>query len=205
MAEVSLEDVRKIIEGGPVKIDLPYPLQDRPEGSLWFMEQPSDWLYDLGQAVREAAVAEAEAMPEFEKIKKLPPTTDWVNSQKATRKRSEKRLAELEAKGEGMVPEETLEVANLRDYLDRLIDPEAYTRADEILAKRGRKAFEGWLMPRLVVDEAGRHLFEMDTPDGKRRWIQLGRDIKLQMNGYFWQVLLLVQTAKNFNPVQSSN
>ena len=205
MAAVSLEDVKRIIDGGPVTIEIPYPLPDRPEGALWFMAQPTDWLYDLGQAVREAAVAEAESMAEFKIVKTLPPTAEWVASQNATRKRSETRLAELEKKGAGILPEEDLERLNLRDYINRLIDPSLYTRADEILTRRGRKAFEGWLMPRLIVDEQGKALFEMDTPDGQLRWIQLGRDVKQQLTSYFWQVLLLVQTAKNFNPGQNLN
>lgn len=202
---VTLEDVQKILEGGPILIDFPYPLEDRPAPALWYMKQPDDWLYDMAQAVREAAVAELEQLPEMEAMKNLGPSPEWVAQQTASRLKAETRIKELEDKKDAIQPEETLELENQRDYIARLMDPALTSRFDEIAGKRGRKAFEGWLMPRLIVDEAGKPLFPMDKPEGQQRWLRLGRDTKQQLNGYFWQVLLLVQTAKNFKPDQSSS
>lgn len=205
MAAVTVEDIKQIIDGGPIRIDVPYPLDDRPADAPWYMAQPEDWLFDLAQAVREAAVAEAYALPEIQAVNSLPPTAGWIAKQVYSRQATIDRLAELDAKGDGLLPEEDLERANLKEYLLRIIDPEKYTRADEIVNRRARKAIEGWLMPRLIVDAAGKPLFNMNTPEGQRRWLQLGRDTKDLLNPFFYQAFMLIQTAKNYKSGPNSS
>jgi hypothetical protein len=197
MMPVTAEDIKVMISGEPIPIDFPYPLSDRPAGTKWFMAQPDDWIYDWAVAIREAATAQAENSPEVKACRDLPPTASWVAQQNFIKQQTEERVRVLEAKGEALLPEEDLELKNQKDYLRRLIDPSSYTRADEIVNKRARKAFENWLMPRLLQDEAGKPLFEMDKPADQERWKCVGRDIKEALNTYFWQAVILVQSAKN--------
>lgn len=205
MSKVTTDDIQKIIDGGAVQIVEPYPLSDQGEGFEWFMAQPTDWVYDLAQAVREAAVAEAHSIPEIKAVASLPPTAEWIETQNYSRQRTKDRIAELDAKGDAILPEEDLERANLRDHLSRLIDPSNYTRADEIVAKRAKKALESWLMPRLIQDAKGKLICDPTTEEGNRRWSQLGRDTKDALRVPFYQVYMLIQTAKNYKSGQSSN
>jgi hypothetical protein len=195
---VTAQDIKLMISGAPIPIELPYPLADRPAGMKWFMAQPDDWLYDWAIAIREAAVAQASASPEVKACRHLPPTEGWVRRQTLIRQQTEERIALLDAKGDKRLPEEDLELRNQQDYLLRLVDPTNYTRADEIVGNRARKAFENWLMPRLIQDEQGALLFDLDNKaEDKERWLNIGRDIKELLTNYFWQAIVLIQSAKN--------
>lgn len=205
MSAVTVEDIQRIIDGGPIPIEVEFPLPDPPPDGQWFMAQPTDWQFDLAQAVREAAVAEAHSLPEIKAVDNLPPTDGFIARQLASKKNTEARIAELNAKGDGITPEEDIERASLKEYLARIIDPKFYSRADEIVAGTARKALENWLMPRLIVDNRGKPMFNMSTPEGNRRWLLLGREVKAQLGIYFYQAFMLIQTAKNYKSGQSSN
>jgi hypothetical protein len=197
-------DIESIISGAPIEIDLAYPLTDREEGFRWFMRQPTDWLYDMANAVREAAEAEVLAQPEIIAVKSLPPTDDWVENQVDEKKRTEERIAELQTREEFLTPEEALELENLRDYVGRIIDPLKYSRAHQIASRASNRAFENWLMPRLIVDAQGKVLWDVGTEEGKHAWIALGRNIKSELKTSFYKVIFLVSIAKNSNAGQKS-
>lgn len=202
---VTTSDIKLMISGDPIPIPFPYPLDDRPAGTKWFMAQPDDWIYDMANAVREAAAAQARASKEVMSCAALPPTEAWVTQQVRILANTRRLIADLEAKGDQRLPEEDLELANQRDYLTRLIDPASFNRADEIISSRSRKAFENWLMPRQLQDEQGEPLFDMNKTEDQVRWKNLGRDLKTELTGPFWQAIVLIQSAKNSKPVQNSN
>ena len=199
---VSAEEIQAIIDGKPVPIDVPCPFDP---GLKWEMKQPVDWQYDMAQAVREAALAEVLAQPEVAAAKRLPPSQGRMDSQERAKGETSARINVLEAKGEAIQPEEALELENLRDYRERLLTPDKYSRADEIANRFASRAFESWLVPRLVVDKTGKPVFDMNTDEGRRKWETLDRETKLPLRGPLYQVLLLVQTAKNSKAGQSSN
>lgn len=200
---VTTYDIESIIRGEPLPIETPYPLDDKGEKFQWFMEQPSDWLYDMAAAVREAAIAEAMAAPEIKAVEHLPPTDGWLARQAQSKKQLEEKIAELQAR-EALTPEEDLELASLRSNLLALIDPATYNRAKEIVAKRARLAYESYMIPRLLIDADGRKVFDLNTEDGNRRWKMVDKEVKDELRTPFYQVLLLVDTAKNYRSGKSS-
>lgn len=200
---VSAEEIQSIIEGKPVPIDFPCPWD---ADLKWYMRQPVDWVYDMAQAVKEAALAKVLAEPEIKAVKKLPPSDKWLKQQQDARDNTERRIKALEKKGDAITPEEALELENLKDYRDRLIEPTAnFTRADEIAGRFATRAMETWMMPRLIVDANDRFLFDMEEEEGRERWERLDRETKALLRGPFYQVLLLVQTAKNSKAGQNSS
>lgn len=203
MAKVTSFDINRIISGEPIPIETPYPLTDRGENPQWFMSQPSDWLYDMAIAVGEAAEAELMGQPEMVTAQTLPPSKSWIAQQVSQRADTQARVSELEAKGKAITPEEDIELTNQREYLERLIDPKNYTRADEIAAKTANKARDGWLMPRLIVDEKGKLIFDLSTETGAKRWRDIGRKTRSELRGYLIQALMLVQVAKNYSADQN--
>lgn len=204
MTKVTTFDINRIVSGEKIEITIPYPLNDKGEGFKWYVMQPTDWLYDMGLAVGEAAEAETYALPEMETMRKLPPSKDWLNQQTVSRRRTANRIKELEGKKK-LTPEEDLELIGLRDYLDRLIDPSTYSRADEIAATNANRARDLWLLPRLVVDEKGELLFDTSTAEGEHRWQNIGRKTRLQLRGYLAQAIVLVTIAKNSEAGLSSS
>ncbi|HNT76016.1 MAG TPA: hypothetical protein PKH77_13455 [Anaerolineae bacterium] len=200
---VTTYDIEAIINGTPLPIETPYPLDDRGEGFRWYMAQPSDWLYDMASSVREAAIAEASASPEIKLVEHLPPTSAWIERQLQSKETAERYIAELEAKV-ALTPEEGITLASYKSFVNNWIDPSDYNRAREIVAKRGRVAFETYLIPRLLVDEDGHILFDLNTEDGRRRWGWVGQDAKTELRTPLYQVLLLIETAKNYKAGRSS-
>jgi hypothetical protein len=55
------------------------------------------------------------------------------------------------------------------------------------------------------LDEQGEPLFDMNKTEDQVRWKNLGRDLKTELTGPFWQAIVLIQSAKNSKPVQNSN
>lgn len=200
---VTTFDIENIISGDPLPIETPYPLHDKGEGFQWYMAQPDDWLYDMAVAVREAAIAEALASPELKAVENLPPTEAWILQQTRAKALAEAQIAELEAKP-ARTAEEDIELFSQKVYRDNLVDPSTYNRAREITARRGRRAFESYLIPRLIVDGDGRKVFDLNTTEGTRRWATLGQDTKESLRQPFYQVLLLIDTAKNYKAGKSS-
>ncbi len=200
---VTTNDIEAIINGAPIEIETPYPLDHKAPGFQWFMAQPDDWLYDMASAVREAAIAEAMAQPEIKAVEHLPPTESWLLRQMQSKEAIERKIAEFQAKP-ALTPEEDLELASLTANLLNLIDPTTYNRAKEIVATRARRAYESYLIPRLIVDVDGRKVFDQNTEDGKRRWLLVGQEVKMDLRQTFYQVILLVDTAKNYKAGKSS-
>ncbi len=196
MSRVTTYDVNRIITGEKVEITIKYPLTDKPDGFRWFIMQPTDWLYDMGLAVGEAAEAEVMALPEMESMRNLPPSKAWLHQQTLSRQRIQKRIDELLALPK-RTPEEDLELEVNRSHLERLIDPASYTRADEIAAQNANRARDFWLLPRLIVDDQGALLCDLSTPEGQHRWQAIGRKTRLELRGLLMQVLSLVLLAKN--------
>jgi hypothetical protein len=54
------------------------------------------------------------------------------------------------------------------------------------------------------VDADGRKVFDQNTEDGKRRWRLVGQEVKMDLRQTFYQVILLVDTAKNYKAGKSS-
>lgn len=207
------EDVERVISGDRMQINWDYPFSDPAPPSdqeklKWYVAQPTDWVYDMAQAVREAAVSEFMALPEIEMVKTLPPTAQFVRRQEEARQEQQVRIDELIelSKKQSLTPEQDLELENRKDHLSRIADPSQLgSRADEIASDVGVKAFEAWLMPRLIEDEDGNLLFNPHTDIGKRRWRDLGKMTKEMLRLPFYQMLLLITKAKNYSTGQNSD
>lgn len=191
---ITPSDIQKIIDGSRIPIEIPYPWDD---GQKWFMRQPDDWLYDYAIAIREAAEAELLADPDMQRLKNMPPSKEWQAQQTLAIETTESEIAALKKKGKARKPEEDIELKKQEDWLQRLLKPSDYSRAEELALKRGKRAFESWLIPRLIVDEAGNPLFEMDTDAGKALWDALGMQIKTQLRVPFYYAVNLIMIAKN--------
>lgn len=197
MIKVTTSDIYRIVSGDSIKIAFPYPLNDRGENPEWYMAQPTDWLYDMGLAVGEAAEAELCEQPHMVQARTLPPSPGWIKRQEVSLKAVRDRIAELEAKGKAILPEESIALDMLRDRLGRLFRPENYTRAEELAAQVNRDARNNYWMQRLVVDGEGKPLFDPATPEGQDRWNRLGRKAKKELLIPLSDALSLVDIAKN--------
>lgn len=196
--KTSLEEIRSIIEGKPLAIPLPCPLdgmQDRP----WFVRQPDDWVYDAAQAVYDAKKALTLALPDVAEVRSLPPSDGWVQRQERARIDAQRRLGELDEQKRvtPLTMEDDLERRNLISYLALLLSPKEFTRADEIANRVARDQRDWYLMQKLIVDDRDQLLFDLRTEDGRRRWHVLGRSFREQLSPYITTVLSWVQTAKN--------
>ena len=196
-------DIDDILSGKPMVIEVAYPLDDQSEGFQWYMKQPNDWVLDMANAVYDAAHAQAMAMPEMEAAKNLPPTDEWIAAQKSAVSNTEDRIAELEAMT-GRTPEDSLELANLKEHLTLIIRPSGYSRAQQIANMTANKQRQNWLMPRLIVDAEGGLVCNPDTPEGRDRWERLGRSVRTELLIPLAHVLILVNYAKNSKASQSS-
>ena len=203
---VTFEDIQRILSGEPIEIETPYPFAESGENFRWFMKQPEDFLYDMGNAARDAAVAVAKADESIMLAFSIPADADWVRNQKLAIQQTKEKIEALESKKQAatILPEEDIELANCLDHASRLLDPDTYTRGDEIVNSLGRKAIVNYMMPRLVVDINGKLLFNLDTKKGKLEWLRLGQEVKSAMARYFWEAYLLVLTAKNYKSDQNS-
>jgi hypothetical protein len=196
------QDIERIISGEPLRMDIPYPLDDMSEGYEWFMKQPTDWLLDMAHAVREAAEAKILALPEVAAVKDMPASDRWQKSQEYWIEHYGKRIAELEAM-DGRGPEDELELINTRLHKVNLATyADGFTRAQEIAEPRAMNAFHTWLAPRLVVDSKGKLICDPNDKAGLERWERLGTDTREKVIGYAQHVLLLVRRAKNYKPSQ---
>lgn len=197
-------DIERIINGEPLPIDdVVYPLDDQLPGFRWFMRQPTDYEYDIALGVSEAAEAETRAQPEVQAVANLPPTADWIAQQESVRKTNQDRIKELSAKP-ARTPEEEIELDTLREYVQRLVDPHRFNRADEIARKAANRARDTWFIRRLVVDENGRSLFDPYQEVTQRRWRKIGRSTQQSLHPKLYRVLFLIQIAKNSSADQSS-
>ena len=194
MDKVTMSDVQDIISGKAILIDLPNPFD---AGKPWYVKQPEDYLYDLAQAVQDAAIAKAQADKTIQSVAHLPPSDMWIWRQENAIRIADERIAELEAKKEAIDPLEAVELATKRAYRERLISPKDYSRAQEIVTKFAIKRFEAWLMPRLIVSKEGDLYCDPDTEIGKRRWSALSEDQKTVIKGLFYRALDLESIAKN--------
>lgn len=201
------EDVVDIMEGNRVVILFDYPLDDEDEDFRWYMAQPKDWVYDMAQAVRDAAISEVMSLEEMDTVKNLPPTGAFVRRQENAKREAQERIDEITEKKDKqeLTTEEELELENLREHLTRIIDPkDTRSRADEIAAETGTRAFERYLMPRLVEDFDGNRICDPNTKAGKERWGNLGMNMRQLLRAPFYEALILVNKAKNSNPGQNS-
>ena len=199
---VTQADIKKIIDGSRIEIQIEYPFDSTVK---WWMQQPSDWLYDTASAVREAAEAELLADPSMKALKSMPPSDDWLERQQLAIETTKEEIKKLTDKGKARMPEDDIELAKQQDYLERLIQPRDYSRAEELALKRGKKAFETWLIPRLIVDAKGNQLFDVDTEAGRALWDALGMTVKAQLRVPFYYAVNLVMTAKNLQRGQNSD
>lgn len=197
-------DIERIINGEPLPIEnVNYPLNDQPAGFRWLIRQPTDYEYDIALSVSEAAEAESRAQPEVQAVAKLPPTTDWILQQDNVRQTNQRRIDELAAKP-ARTTEEEVELDNLREYIQRLVDPRKFNRADEIARKAANRARDTWFIRRLVVDQNGNSLFDPYQESTQKRWRKIGRSTQQELQSPLYKVLFLIQIAKNFNADQSS-
>ena len=199
---ITQADIQKIIDGSRIEIDIPYPWDEQKK---WYMKQPDDWLYDYATAIREAAEAELLADPAMQKLKTLPPSDTWIAQQELAISTTRAEIEALEKKGKARKPEEDIELQKQKDWLARLLKPSDYNRAEEMALKRGKRAFESWLIHRLIVDESGSLLFDVDTEAGKALYDALGMQIKAQLRTPFYYATNLVMIAKNLQRGQSTD
>lgn len=197
-------DVERLINGDPLEIPFKYPLDDPPGTTRWYLRQPSDWLYDQANAVREARHAETLELPEMERARNMPPSTTWVADQEAARKDAEGQIEALEAK-KSLTPEEQFDLENLKLFLPTITNTEGKSRADEYAARASTRAFDVFLLRRLVIDDDGHRLFDPETKEGESRWNRLGRNSKAELRKPLYQVLLLIQKAANFPEARPSS
>jgi hypothetical protein len=189
-------DINHIISGQNIPIEIDYPLKDKGDDFKWFMAQPSDWLLDMASAVYDAAYAQVMTMPEMQDAKNLPPTDDWIERQQRAEADAKARITELSA-NEHRTPEDDMELTNLEEYVNSLIKPDGYNRAQQIAHARADKAKRAWLLPRLIVDLAGRLVCDPNTVEGRERWEKLGSNTRGELMTPLVHVLLLVRYAKN--------
>lgn len=201
MTTVTNADIERIINGEPIEIDAKYPLDDKTQ---WFMRQPPDWLADMADVARQAAIDKVMAMPEIEDLKAMPPTEDWIANQERLIAENKARIAELEA-NPSRTAEEDLELALNKDLDVRYYRPENYSRAMQRARSAGQRAYDNYLLPRLVVDAKGKMLFDTNTKDGAGRWNRLKDKDKESLSGAFAYLQLLESLAKNSNGGQSSS
>lgn len=193
---VTSNEVADIISGDAIEITLAYPLEDREPGAKWFIKQPTDWQYDMGMTVYDAAAAEAMAMPELEGVKQMPPSDGLIALVNRRRGELEKSIADYKAK-ELLTAEEDLSLKADENLLAGLIDLDTYTRADEIVRDRATRARDMWYVRYLVVDGQGELLFKRGDEAGDARWERLGRTTKENLRLFVTTVLNLVTFAKN--------
>lgn len=198
------QDIERIISGEPLRLEAAYPLDDKEAGFTWFIKQPTDWLLDMAHAVRESAEAQILALPEMQAARELLPSDEWQQTQRAAIERTRARIAELQAI-EARTPEDELELANTIEHETLLIQPEKYSRAQEIANKHGAKAFRSWLAPRLVVDAKGKTLCDPSTAEGRERWERLGSTVRSEIDLYVSHVLMMVRYAKNYSASKPSS
>lgn len=203
MTRTTTSDIEQIINGKPLPILLPYPL-DGQEDREWFIEQPKDWLLDLADAVYRAAYAQAMTLPGMAEAQKLPPSEEWSSRQLEAIAVARKRIEELTAIAE-RTPEDDLELFAVQEQEASYIRPEQHSLAKEIAHDTATKARRHWLLPRLIVDKDRKLLFDPDTEAGRVLWDRLGRETKDGLSLWLGTVLLLVEKAKNFNAGQSSD
>lgn len=196
MTQVTTSDIEWIISGDPVEIETDYPLNDQTPDFKWYMRQPPDWLLNMAAAARTAAVAEVEAMPELEATKSLPPSDFWLARQNFGVNHTKERIEALKAIDTRTV-EQDVELANLQDLLESYIKPDNYTRYEEIVREASDNAYNGYLVPRLVIDDDGRLLFDPNNKDGRRRWARLKDKDKKALSDTLNHLLYLIRTAKN--------
>lgn len=189
-------DINRIISGENIPIETPYPLKDQDEGFRWFMAQPSDWLLDMASAVYDSAYATVMSLAETQSAKELPPTDDWIERQEKAASDAKARIAELAA-NENRTPEDDMELTNLEEYAQALILPGNYSRAQQIAHATADKAKRQYLLPRLIVDMAGRLVCDPNTIEGRERWEKLGSNARAGLMTPLVHALLLVRYAKN--------
>jgi hypothetical protein len=198
------QDIERIISGEALRMDIPYPLDDMPEGFEWFMKQPSDWLIDMAHMEREAAEALLLATPLAQAVKGLPPSDKWQKAQGYWIDHYKKRIAELEEM-EARGPEDELELLNTRVHVVNLMAAiNDYTRALELAAPKSNNAFHRYLAPRLVADGKGALICDPNTKAGLERWERLGAETRQQIMVYAQHILGLVSRAKNYKASQPS-
>lgn len=212
--EAVVEDITQseyslVISGGPLQITDPaHP--DKSGNSEWWMKQPDDWLYDMAESVREVAKAQALSDPDIAAGKELPPSDTWIANQKEVIARRTREIAELKERiaksdKEGGTEEQRIELSALEFNLKNLYNPDEFTRADEVANAFATRTYEAWLIRRLVTDKEGRLLFDPKTEEGDRAWQSLGRQMRSDLRAPLYQVLMLVQMAKNWQGGQRSD
>lgn len=190
-------DIAQIISGQRLEISAKCPL---PGVDKWYVRQPTDWEYDMAQAIFDAKRALVLAQPDVAEAKSLPPSDGWLRRQERAQKESNARLNTLndQEKIAPLTVEEVLERKNLTAYLVLLLDPREYSRADEIAHDVAGDQRDWYLLHRLVVDEAGEALLDCNTEEGLTRWNDLGRQFReKELQTLVSRVLRLVQLAKN--------
>lgn len=182
------------ISGQPIEIMVDNPFKP---GEPWFMRQPSDMDYDMALAVRDAKQGQVLNDPDMSAAKTLPPSDEWIDTQQTAIASTKEKVAELESI-EHPLPVDLTLLATFKDHLDSLVLPEEYTLAKEIASRTANRAFQNYLIPRLLVDATGKPYLDMTLKSDREKWdFALSRTVKLQLRFPFAQVLSIINTAKN--------
>lgn len=188
-----IHDTDLVISAGPVLLELDNPFAP---GEPWAMRQPTDVEYDHAVAVREIQKSKALRTPEIAEGAELPPSEEWTAQQNEAIRATQNLILELQARSERTPVEETV-LGIYQDHLDSLVRPEEYSLAQELAARIGNRAFQNYLIPRLLVDGGGKPLLNMDTQAGRDKWDNLPKSTRTALRSPLAQVLALLNTAKN--------
>lgn len=195
---VTTRVMEQIIDGSPVKILYDYPLSDgRVEDGEWYIKQPTDWQYDMALAVQDVAYTRFENTPEVRDGATLPPSNRWMRRRKRREEAINADIADLEARGDKLTPEEALSLEDLRQSKVLLADPETMTLLKEKAGEISGKARDYYLLKHLTVDASGTLIFDQNTDDGRRRWDAFPTATKENLRIIVWRVLGYISTAKN--------
>lgn len=187
------QDIEMVVSGAPLRIDLDNPVNpDEP----WFMRQPTDIEYEVAMAVRSAVEGQMWSEKEIKAAKSLPPSDVWLESQKFAIEQTTKTVAELKANSKRTEGQNVLLELN-EAYLENLIKPDEYSLAEEIVSRHSGRVFQAYLIPRLLVDEKGKAMFDMTTKEGEESWNVVPRTVRTHLRIPFTRIINLIATAKN--------
>jgi hypothetical protein len=135
---VTTNDIEAIINGAPIEIETPYPLDDKAPGFQWYMAQPDDWLYDMASAVREAADGRGDGPAGNQSGGASSPRPKPGCCGKCGRRRPLSARLPSFRRSRPLPQRKTWSWLALTANLLNLIDPTTYNRAKEIVATRAQ-------------------------------------------------------------------
>lgn len=215
MAALS-KGTRRILSGESI----PIKQIDPPEiwdVDFWAMAQPDDWLWDDAQMEYDAAYYRALASDSLKRIATLPPSDEWIEEHEQTQKALQASIDLLtsvrdeaaeqrERDGDEGDPQPTIGLTTDQAYELQLSinlfegnaeQAQTFSKAKELAQRRADTARAMYLIPRLLVDQDGMPLIDIETDEGRSLWAKVSRYQKATLRAYLNEVIWLVSLAKN--------